>query len=107
VDVKKTWLGILFGSVAGIIDVIPMVFQKLTWDANLSAFSLWIVSGFLIATTDIKVRGAIKGIIIPFAVLLPSAVLIGWREPSSLIPVFIMTLLIGAGLGFVIDKWGE
>ena len=102
---EKTRLGILLGLFAGIIDVIPMVIQNLTWDANLSAFSLWIVSGFLIARTNIKVTGALKGIIISLLVLLPSAILIGWKEPLSLAPVLVMTLILGAGLGFLIDKY--
>jgi hypothetical protein len=36
--------------IAGVIDVIPMVVQNLTWDANLSAFAHWVVTGFLIST---------------------------------------------------------
>lgn len=101
---KKAQLGILLGIMAGIIDVVPMILQKLTWEANLSAFSLWVISGFLIATTNIKVKGLIKGIIISFLVLTPSAVLIGWKEPFSLTPIFIMTLILGSALGFLIDK---
>ena len=104
---KKVKLGILLGVVAGIIDVVPMISQKLTWDANLSAFSLWVVSGFLIANTNIKVRGIFKGIIISFLVLLPSAILIGWKEPFSLLPIVIMTLILGSGLGYCIDKFGK
>ncbi|MFH1290657.1 MAG: hypothetical protein ABIH92_04585 [Nanoarchaeota archaeon] len=106
-SVKKTLLGILLGILAGIIDVVPMVLQKLTWDANLSAFSLWVVSGFLIATTNIKIKGAVKGIVISFLVLLPAAILIGWKEPFSLIPICIMTLILGSALGFLIDKYGK
>ena len=106
-SMKKTQLGILLGILAGIIDVIPMVLQKLTWDANFSAFSLWVISGFLIATTNLKIKGVAKGIIIPFLVLFPSAILIGWKEPSSLIPIFIMTLILGSALGFLIDKYGK
>ncbi|MDD3421852.1 MAG: hypothetical protein PHS47_06120 [Methanocellales archaeon] len=102
---KKVHLGLTLGIVAGIIDVIPMIIQKLTWDANLSAFFLWIVSGFLIATSEIKIKGALKGMIISFLVLLPSAILIGWKEPFSLIPIFIMTLILGSGLGFLIDRY--
>jgi hypothetical protein len=40
---KKIKIGILLGIIAGIIDVIPMIIQKLTWDANISAISMWIV----------------------------------------------------------------
>jgi len=106
-NMKKTQLGILLGIIAGIIDVIPMVLQKLTWDANLSAFSLWIISGFLIATTNLKIKGVAKGIIISFMILLPAAIIIGWKEPFSLIPISIMTLILGSTLGFLIDKYGK
>ncbi|HOZ03477.1 MAG TPA: hypothetical protein PKX78_03210 [Candidatus Woesebacteria bacterium] len=104
---KKTQRGILFGIIAGIIDVIPMILQKLTWDANLSAFSLWVISGFLIASTNLKISGVVKGIIISFLVLLPSAIIIGWQEPFSLVPIIIMTLILGSALGFLIDKYDK
>jgi len=106
-NMKKTQLGILLGIIAGIIDVIPMLLQKLTWDANLSAFSLWVISGFLIATSNLKIKGVLKGIIISFLALLPSTFLIAWQEPFSLIPITIMTLILGSALGFLIDKYGK
>ncbi len=104
---NKIQLGILLGIMVGIIDLIPMLIQKLTWDANLSAFSLWIVSGFLIAAADIKIKGAVKGIIISILILSPSAILIGWKEPFSLIPILIMTLILGSSLGYLIEKFGK
>ena len=104
--VKKIQLGILLGICAGIVDVIPMIAQNLTWDANLSAFSFWVVSGFLIATSEIGMKGALKGIVVSFLVLLPVAILIGWKEPVSLVPIFIMTLILGAVVGYLIEKYG-
>jgi hypothetical protein len=101
---KKIKIGILLGVVAGIIDVIPMIIQNLTWDANISAFTMWIVVGFLIATIDIKINSIIKGILTAFLVLLPTAILIGWKEPVSLIPIAIMTIILGGLLGFSIKK---
>ena len=100
-------LGILLGILAGTIDLLPMILQSQTWDANISAFSLWVISGFLIATTNLKIKGIAKGILISFLVLLPSAILIGWKEPFSLVPIFIMTLILGSALGFLIDKYGR
>lgn len=101
---KRVKTGILLGVVAGIIDVIPMILQNLTWDANLSAFIMWVVVGFLIATIDLNIYSIAKGILIAFLALLPSAILIGWQEPISLIPITIMTLILGGLLGFSIDK---
>ena len=104
---NKQLLGIIAGIVAGILDVIPMILQNLTWDANLSAFSLWVVSGFLISVADINTKGFIKGIIVSFLVLLPSTFIIGWHAPTTLIPIFIMTLILGSLIGFVIDKFSK
>ncbi len=104
---KKVQLGVLLGVCAGIIDLIPMLVQKLSWDANLSAFSLWVVSGFFIAASDIRIKGLLKGVIISFLVLSPSAILIGWKEPFSLIPIFIMTSLLGSSIGFLVEKYGK
>jgi len=101
---KKIKIGILLGVVAGIIDVVPMIIQNLTWDANISALTMWIVVGFLIATIDLKINPIVKGILTAFSVLLPTAILIGWKEPVSLIPIVIMTTILGGLLGFSINK---
>ena len=33
---KKILIGLGIGAIIGIIDVIPMIIQNLTWDANIS-----------------------------------------------------------------------
>jgi len=104
---KKITLGLTLGILAGIIDLIPMIIQKLTWDANLSALSLWIISGLLISTTNLKINSILKGIVISFLVLIPSAFIIGWKEPLSLLPIALMTLILGGLLGYLITKFGE
>lgn len=102
----KTTKGILFGALIGLVDLAPMIFQGLRLDADLSAFSLWIISGFLIANTSLAFKGPVKGVVVSFLVLLPSAVLIGWEEPFSLVPIIIMTLILGSVLGYLIDRDG-
>jgi hypothetical protein len=104
---KKVYLGILLGIIAGIIDVTPMVAQNLTWDANLSAFSLWVVSGFLIASSNLKISGALKGLLISFLIAIPALFLIGWNAPLTLVPIIIMTTILGSVLGYLIEKYGK
>jgi len=101
---KKILNGLIIGIAAGTIDVIPMIMQKLRWDSNTSAFVFWTVTGVLISVTDIKVKPFLKGIIVAFLVLFPCAILIGWREPISLIPVSVMTLVLGALTGYFVNK---
>ena len=100
----KIFKGVMLGAIAGFIDVIPMVAQKLSWDANISAFLFWMVSGFFIATSNLKLSAPAKGAIISFLALLPALILIIWQDPAVLPPIFVMTLMIGSTLGFLIEK---
>ena len=101
---KKILLGLLFGAIAGVIDVAPMVIQKLSFTANLSAFSLWLVVGFLLSVTGLKINSILKGILLAFLVLLPCAIIIGAQEPASLMPISVMALILGGGLGYAVGK---
>ena len=95
---------LMVGILLGIIDVIPMLFMKLTWDANISAFSMWIIISFILFYNNLIMHQIIKSIIISFLVLLPNAILIGWNNPINLIPVIIMTLLLSTIMGFFTGK---
>ena len=103
--INKIYYGIGFGIIAGIIDVIPMIIQKLTWNANLSAFSMWVVIGFILSISELKMNGVFKGITVSFLILLPTAILIGWKEPISLLPISVMTLILGSLLGYFVNKF--
>jgi uncharacterized membrane-anchored protein YhcB (DUF1043 family) len=103
-DMRKTLIGLTIGFIVGLIDLIPMILQNLTWDANISALTMWIIVGFLTSRIDLKMNPIIKGILIAFLVLLPSAILIGWKEPISLVPIAIMTIILGGLLGFTINR---
>lgn len=101
---NKIFWGTVCGALAGVMDVIPMILQNLTWDANLGAFSMWVIAGFLIATSSLQINYITKGLLYSILTLIPSAFIIGWHEPLSLIPILIMTTILGALLGFVLGK---
>ena len=100
----KITKGIFLGAVAGAIDILPMIFQNLSWDANLSAFAMWVATGFFIATSDLKLQGHWKGLFVSILLLIPVAILVGWKEPASLVPMAAMTLVLGSLLGHFIEK---
>jgi len=103
-NMQKWQKGLCIGAVAGIIDVIPMVLQNLTWDANLSAFFFWITTGTVIAVADLPLKGAAKGIVVSYALLVPLAFLIGWTNPANLVPIAVMTLILGAAAGTAVER---
>jgi hypothetical protein len=101
---NKTAAGLICGAIAGFIDLVPMILQNLTWDANLAAFSMWLAVGFFTAHTSIKLIPVLKGILIAFICLLPSAFIIGWTMPESLIGISAMTLVLGALVGWLVNR---
>jgi hydrogenase/urease accessory protein HupE len=101
---NRIFAGLLVGVIAGILDIIPMILQKLSWVANLSAFSMWVIIGLLIATNNLKLPAIIKGILLSILVLIPTAIIIGSKEPKSLIPITIMTIILGSITGIAINK---
>jgi hypothetical protein len=101
---NKIQLGLLCGVIAGLIDVTPMLIQKLPLAANLSAFTMWVVVGLMIATSNLQLKGALKGIVISYLILLPIGIIVAKSEPLSLIPICAMTLILGGLLGYFIEK---
>lgn len=101
---KKIVLSSLFGAIAGTIDVLPMMTQRIGWDGKLSAFTLWVVVGFLLGTSSLKLPAALKGILIAFLTLAPAAIIIGALQPPSLLPIGIMTLILGGCLGYAVER---
>jgi hypothetical protein len=95
---------LVLGVVIGIVDVIPMILMNLTWDANISAFTMWIVISYLVYCNNQKINQILKSIIISFLVLIPNAILIGWNNPMDLFPVIIMTLILSTIMGFVTGR---
>jgi len=94
----------MVGVVIGVIDLIPMIFNGLPADANLSAFSLWVIASIFASKCKIVENPILNGVIISFMVLLPAAILIAWREPFSLIPITLMTLLLGSLMGYAVNR---
>ncbi len=102
---NKILFGIITGVIAGIIDVIPMIVQKLPWEADASAFSMWVVIGFFISTSSLKLNGIVKGILISILSLIPAAFIIAGKGPLSLVPIAVITIILGGLSGLVIEKY--
>ena len=99
---KKIFTGILAGAVIGVIDVVPMIFQKLPWTANISAFSMWVVTGFLVVTSSLKLPYVLKSMLISLLLLEICAPLIGLE--TVLVPILPITIVLSVLLGWLIGQ---
>jgi len=101
---KKVLLSLLAGIVIGVIDIIPMIIQHLPWYETVSAFSLWVIVSFFNYSTDIKVKGFLKGMIISFCFWIPALFLVFPQGIDLLIMISATNLVLGAILGFTVEK---
>jgi hypothetical protein len=102
---KKIVIGIGLGTMAGVIDLVPMIIQKLPFNADLSAFVMWIVIGFFISIVDLRISHVLKGIAIALLILLPNTFIIGWENPLKLVPITVMTIILGGLTGYFYNRF--
>lgn len=98
-------LSFALGAAAGIIDVIPMLIQKLDRYAIWSAFTQWLILGFII--TFIKIPGLdgwLKGLIVSVMLSVPILIIVSKTEPKSIIIILFFTCILGSLVGFFSAK---
>ena len=104
---NKTKVGLIVGIIFGIVDIIPMILMKLTWDTLVSAFSMCVIGGFIISTSNLKLNNTFKGTLIFFLMAVPIMILVVAGSPQELIPMLITNLIIGSLMGYFIGRFGE
>jgi hypothetical protein len=92
-------VALIIGLCAGIIDVVPMIIQKIDKPACISAFVQWLVLGLIIPYVNWDIQPWLKGLIIAELAALPIIILVFAKEPKSIIPIIIFSAILGAAVG--------
>ena len=95
----------LIGLAAGIIDVIPMIIMKLEKSANISAFIHYFVLGLIIPFVDWNLPPWLKGSLIALLFAIPVMIIVFPKDKKGIIPIFIFSLILGAGIGLAGAKF--
>lgn len=102
---NKLLKGILFGTAAAVIDVTPMLGMGLGWHECASAFLHWVGLGVIIAYLRMPLPGWLAGAVAGLLTGIPVVLLVLKTNPSSVMPISMSSLLLGAGLGFMTQKY--
>ena len=97
---SKILIALLIGTIAGIIDVIPMLVKKMDKYANLSAFFHWVVLGLIIPFVSWDVAPWLKGLIIAEISAVPVLFMVVAEDKKAVIPITIMSAVLGSAVGF-------
>jgi hypothetical protein len=102
---NKFLIALSIGILAGIIDVVPMIFQKLNKYACISAFMQWVFLGFLIPFVNWNMQPWLKGLIIAELAAIPVMVIISEKEIKSIIPIALFSAVLGVIVGIAGAKF--
>lgn len=98
---------VIIGVVAGIIDVLPMMLQKLDKYACASAFVQWIVLGIIISYVQMPIPPFIKGTVIAVLAAIPIMIIVSKENIKSIIPILIMSVILGAAVGIATNQFAN
>ncbi|HAF28585.1 MAG TPA: hypothetical protein DCG75_06010 [Bacteroidales bacterium] len=91
-------IALIIGIVAGTIDVIPMIIQKLDKYASLAAFTHWVVLGLIIPFVSWNIDPWLKGIIIGEIAIVPTLFMVLPHDKKAFFPIVIMSAFLGIGV---------
>ncbi len=92
-------IALLIGIIAGIIDTVPMLIQKMNKFANLSAFFHWVVLGLIIPFVSWDISAWLKGLIIGEISAVPVLFMVAAEDKKAIIPITLMSAVLGMGIG--------
>lgn len=95
---EKILIALCIGIVAGLIDVAPMIVQKLDKTACWSAFVHWVVLGLIIPFVHWEIQPWIKGLIIGELSVIPIMIIVLAKDKKALIPMSIFSAILGIGV---------
>jgi len=93
-------LSVLIGIVAGIIDIIPMLIQKLDKRATISAFLQYFFVSIIIVNIDLPhIIWWLQGGMISVALSLPVVVLVAAQDKKAVPIILTMAAILGTLIG--------
>ena len=97
---RKIFICLVIGIIAGIVDLVPMLIMELDWRACASAFIQWIMLGVFINYIDFKIISWLKGLIIAEVSIIPILFIVSNDGLYQIVPIIIMTAILGSLVGY-------
>lgn len=101
----KFIISLLIGTVAGIIDVLPMIFNKMDKASCISAFVHWVILGLIIPFVNWNMQPWMKGLLLGELSAIPIMIIVVFKDPKALIPMIVFSAILGIGVALAGAKF--
>lgn len=96
----KLLLSTIIGLVAGIVDIIPMILQKLPKYSTVSAFVYYFFISIIIVNIDLPhIPWWLEGGLISFALMIPMLIHVGYTDKKPVPIIAVNSIIIGTLVG--------
>jgi energy-coupling factor transporter transmembrane protein EcfT len=102
---EKLLIATLIGAVAGGIDVLPMALRRTSVMTLAVPFTHWIGVAILCAYVRMPIAPWAQGLCVALLTTVPVLIDYSQRKPEAVLPVFGMTLVIGAVVGWATGRF--
>ena len=99
------FIAVIIGLVAGLIDIVPMIIQKIDKRDTISAFVHYFALGLIIPFVSLGIAPWIKGIAIALLTAIPIMIIVYAKDKKAIIPMIVFSLILGAGIGIAGAKF--
>lgn len=99
---REFLLAIVLGVSAGVIDIIPMILQKLDKYSIISAFVQWVVIGVIVTYSRVfGLESWLNGLVISVLMSLPIVILVMKNDRKSVPMILFMSAVLGSLVGLI------
>ncbi len=98
-------IALIIGLIAGVIDIIPMIIQKLEKRDTISAFVHYFALGLIIPFVSWEITPWIKGSVIALLTAIPIMIIVYPKDKKAILPMIVFSLILGAGIGLAGAKF--
>ena len=100
----RLFKALLLGLAAGIIAVIPLIFQGLSWEGAISILLHWLGLGVIVTFSRMPMPNWASGSVVALLTGIPMAILAYPNDPVILAPVILFSMILGGILGYTSDR---
>jgi len=96
---------LVIGAVAGLLDALPMLWQRQRPRAVLAAFLHWLALGLVIPYLRWGLAPWATGALAGVLLAVPVIVMVGEEEPGAWLPIGLSSPVLGAAVGWAGGLW--
>lgn len=104
---QKILASFTIGFIAGLIDITPGLIQGVDLYITLTGLSFWMVMGPTITFISLPMKDWLKGLVVATLLAIPGTILMSVIDRDTVIPMIIVTIVLGSMVGILTGRYAR